>query len=35
MAAEDLFAGQARQWLDGVEPTWTLLTFVVAGRQWR
>ena len=28
MVAEDLFAGpQVRQWLDGVEPTWTLLTF--------
>ena len=28
MVAEDFFAGpQVRQWLDGVEPTWTLLTF--------
>ena len=27
MVAEDLFAAPVRQWLDGVEPTWTLLTF--------
>ena len=32
MVAENFFAApQVRQWLDGVEPTWTLLTFTVCG----
>ena len=36
MVAEDLFAGAVRQWLDGVEPTWTLLTFDgLQAVQWR
>ena len=36
MVAEDLFAGPVRQWLDGVEPTWTLLALRgLWAVQWR
>ena len=31
MVAEDFLRTPVRQWLDGVEPTWTLLTFRGAG----
>ena len=37
MVAEDFLQDpQVRQWLDGVEPTWTLLTFdSLRAVQWR